>query len=92
MITRPFVFEGRGMLHVNAQTSAAGSIRASVVDEDTAELLTGFTEDEGATFTGDSTRAHLRWRHRDSLAEFKDRYIRLTFHLKDAKLYSFWVE
>ena len=92
VITRPFVFEGRGMLHVNAQTSAGGSIRASVVDEDTAKPLTDFTEDDSATFTGDSTCAPLRWRHRDSLAELKKRYVRLAFHLKNARLYSFWVE
>jgi hypothetical protein len=80
------------MLHVNAQTYAGGSIRASVVDEDTAKPLTDFTEDDSATFKGDSTCAPLRWRHRDSLAELKKRYVRLAFHLKNAKLFSFWVE
>ncbi len=92
VITRPLVFEGEGKLHVNAEVANNGYLRASVVDEDTAEPLNGFGEDDAVVITADSTRAPVNWRERDSLSEFKDRYVRLGFHLKNAKLYSFWVE
>ncbi len=92
VFTRPFVFEGKGKLYVNAEVSAGGYVRAAVVDEDTAEELVGFTEEDSVGVTEDSTKAPLRWAERESLGEFKDRYVRLAFHLKSAKLYSFWVE
>ncbi len=92
VFTRPFVFEGNGRLRVNAEVSTGGYVRAAVVDEDTAEELVGFTEEDSVGVTEDSTRAPLRWREHESLARFKDRYVRLAFHLKSAKLYSFWFE
>ncbi len=92
VITRPLVFEGEGKLHVNAEVSAGGYVRASVVDEDTAEELGSFTEEESAAVAEDTTRAPLRWRERESLGQLKDHYVRLAFHLKSAKLYSFWIE
>ncbi len=92
VFTRPFVFEGEGTLYVNAEVSAGGYVRAAVVDEDTAEELGGFTEHDSVGVTEDSTRAPLRWREHESLAQFKNRYVRLAFHLRSAKLYSFWVE
>ena len=92
VFTRPFVFEGQGRLHVNAEVSAGGYVRVAVVDEDTAEELGGFGERDSVGFTEDSTSAPLRWREHESLGQFKDRYLRLAFHLRSAKLYSFWVE
>ncbi len=92
VITRPFIFEGKGDLYVNADVSAAGYVRASVVDEDTAEELGGFAEEDSIAVTGDVTRAPIRWREHESLGEFNGRYVRLAFHLKSAKLYSFWIE
>ena len=92
VFTRPFIFEGEGRLHVNAEVSAGGYVRAAVVDEDTAEELGGFTEHDSVGVTEGSTRAPLCWGEHESLGQFKDRYVRLAFHLKSAKLYSFWVE
>ena len=67
-------------------------IFGSVVDEDTAEELGGFTEEDSVAVTGDSTRAPVRWREHESLGQFKSHYVRLAFHIESAKLYSFWIE
>ena len=92
VITRPFIFEGKGDLFVNADVSGNGELRVAVVDEDTAEELDHFGRDDSVAITGDVTRTAARWRQRNSLAELKGRYVRLTFHLRNAKLYSFWIE
>ena len=92
VITRPFIFEGNGDLFVNADVASDGELCVAVVDEDTAEELDHFGRDDGVAITGDVTRSAARWRQHDSLAELKGRYVRLAFHLRNAKLYSFWIE
>ncbi len=92
VFTRPFVLEGEGRLHINAEVSAGGYVRAAVVDEDTAEELGGFAENDSVGVTTGSTRSPLGWRENESMGKFKERYVRLAFHLRSAKLYSFWVE
>ncbi len=92
VITRPFVFDGNGDLFVNADAASDGELRVAVVDEDTAEELDHFGRQDSAAITEDATRIAVRWRQRDSLAELKGRYVRLAFHLRNAKLYSFWIE
>ena len=92
VFTRPFVFEGKGRLYVNAEVSAGGYVRAAMVNEDTAEELVDFTVEDSVAVTGDSTRAPVRWREHESLGQFKSHYVRLAFHIKSAKLYSFWIE
>ena len=42
--------------------------------------------------TRDSTKAAVTWGDTKTLAELKGRYVRLVFHIKNAKLYSFWIE
>lgn len=92
VITRPLVFEGEGRLHVNADVSAGGFVRAAVVDEDTAAPLDAYREGDSVELTDDTTRGSMRWRERESLAPLQDCYVRLAFYLKSAKLYSFWIE
>ena len=92
VITRPFIFEGKGDLFVNADVSRDGELRVAVVDEDGAEELQHFGRDDSSAISRDTTRMQVQWAQRDSLAEFKDRYVRLTFHLRSARLYSFWIE
>ena len=69
-----------------------GELRIAMVDEDTAEELDHFGRDDSIAITDDAARMAVRWKQRDSLAELKDRYVRLAFHLRNAKLYSFWIE
>ena len=91
VITRPLVFEGEGKLFVNADVAANGCIRASVVAED-GSAIEGFGEDDCRAVCADSTRSRVGWSGNETLAGLKDRYIRLAFHLTNAKLYSFWIE
>ena len=92
VITRPFIFEGKGDLFVNADVCRDGELRVAVVDEDTADELEGFGRDESVPVREDRTRAAVHWEERDSLAGLEKRYMRLAFHLRSAKLYAFWIE
>ena len=91
LITRPLVFEGEGKLFVNADVARNGHVRASVVAED-GSAIEGFGEEDCPAVCEDSTRSRIGWAGSETLARLKDRYVRLAFHLKNAKLYSFWIE
>ena len=91
VITRPLVFEGEGKLFVNADVCPNGYVRASVVAEDGSQI-DGFGEEDCSPICADSTRSRVGWGRNETLASLKDRYVRLTFHLRRAKLYSFWIE
>jgi hypothetical protein len=91
VITRPLVFEGEGRLFVNADVATNGQVRASVVAED-GSAIEGFAESDCQAVCADSTRSRVVWSGNETLAKLKDRYIRLAFHLTNAKLYSFWIE
>ncbi len=91
VITRPLVFEGEGRLFVNADVATNGHLRASVVAED-GSAIDGFGEEDCSPICADSTRSRVGWGRNETLASLKDRYVRLTFHLHRAKLYSFWIE
>ena len=91
VITRPLVFGGEGKLFVNADVAEKGYVRASVVAED-GSTIEGFGEDDCQAISEDSTRSRVGWGCGDTMVGLKDRYVRLTFHLCNAKLYSFWIE
>jgi hypothetical protein len=91
VITRPLVFEGEGKLFVNADVATNGQICASVVAED-GSAIEGFSEKDCQIVCTDSTRNRIGWGCNETLSGFKDRYIRLVFHLRRAKFYSFWIE
>ena len=91
VITRPLVFEGEGKLFVNADVGTNGCVRASVVAED-GGAIEGFGEDDCGAVCADSTCSRIGWGRNESLAGLKNRYVRLAFHLQNARLYSFWIE
>ncbi len=91
LITRPLVFEGTGRLFVNAEVTHGGCIRAAALTEEGNEI-DGFGRDDCQPVTRDATGSRIGWGRHETLAELKDRYIRLAFHLQDAGLYSFWIE
>ena len=57
VITRLFIFEGRGDLFVNADVCRDGALRVAIVDEGTAEEFEGFGRDESVPVKDDRTRA-----------------------------------
>ena len=91
VITRPLVFEGEGKLFVNADVGTNGYVRVSVVAED-GSAIEGFGDEDCRAVCEDSTRSRVGWGSNETLARLKDRYVRLAFHLTNAKLYSFWIE
>ena len=75
----------------NADVGANGQIRALVVAED-GRAIDGFGEDGCRPLCENSTRSRIGWCRNETLSGLKDRYLRLVFHLRCAKLYPFWIE
>lgn len=82
VVTKPFVFDG-DVLSINFATSAAGSLRVSIEDEN-GQPIEGF--DSGELF-GDSIDRQVDFDR--SVTTLKGRPVCLSFELKDADLYSF---
>ena len=91
VITRPMVFEGDGKLHINAEVAKDGYVQVSVMEEQ-GEPIEGFKQEDCPAICQNATKVPVGWRSNETLAKLKDRYVRLVFHLKNAKLYSFWIE
>ena len=70
---------------------AAGYLKASLLNED-GSTVPGFAEGDSRAVTGDVRRGGIAWTNAADLSRFKDRHIRIAFHLRNAKLYSFWIE
>lgn len=82
VVTLPFLFAGSS-LHINFSTSAAGSVRISLLDE-AGNALDGF--DSGELF-GDSTDRRVAFA--GDLSSLNAKPVRLRFLLQDADLFSF---
>lgn len=91
VITRPFVFSGEGNLHINADVANGGHVKVAVLAEDASELP-AFAEANCKGITSDTTEGGISWKQRENLGQLKGRYIRMAFHLRQAKLYSFWID
>ncbi len=77
-------------LFVNA-TAAGGQIRAAITDREGRNVLPGWEAEHSSVVTGDQLRGELRWAGH-TLAELAGKNVRIRFYLKDADLYSFWLE
>ncbi len=86
--TRPLKFQGRH-LFVNADVTK-GELRAELLSED-GRVLPPFTRENSRPFTGDSTLTELTWNGAPDLSAHLGKPVRLRFHLKNGKLYSFWI-
>ena len=94
VLTRPLAYSGR-MLFVNADVSPGGSVRVAVRDID-AKPLKGYDLGGCVPVKRDTLRGRIAWRQTgqlpaDSGAPIEKHY-RLLFELKNARLYSFWIE
>lgn len=88
--TRPLTAEGRS-LFINADVRTGGWVKAAVLSA-RSEPVAGFTLDDSKPVTADTTRGRLAWQDADRLEFPKDDHVRLVFQMKNAKLYSFWLE
>jgi hypothetical protein len=86
MTTKKFVFIG-DTLEVNADAKG-GSIRVEALDAK-GKVVEGFSKTDCIPITTDSVRHVLKWKGQKDCHLIQARPIRLRFHLKKAKLYSF---
>jgi hypothetical protein len=86
MTTKKFVFIG-DTLEVNANAKG-GSIVVEALGTD-GKVIDGFSKKDCTPITTDSVRHVLKWKGQKDSHLIQARPIRLRFHLKKAKLYSF---
>ena len=87
--TRAIRFAG-SRLFVNADASG-GEIRVDIVNARGREVLEGWEPEKCDPILGDHLQTEVKWQGRE-LRSVVDKTVRFRFHLRDAHLYSFWVE
>ena len=91
-VTRPITLEGESLV-LNYSTSAAGSIRVEIQDEQ-GRPIPGFELSGSPLIWGDEIKKSIVWKRpqsqtdRSPFKRLKGAAIRLRFHMKDADLYS----
>ena len=87
--TRAIRFEdSRLFVNVNA---AAGDIRVEIIDARGRDELEGWEAEKCVPIRGDHLRAEVEWQGRE-LRSLVGKTVRFRFRLRDAHLYSFWLE
>lgn len=86
-VTRPILFKG-GKLIVNYSTSAAGYIRAELLDESGRCPLPGFTLNDMDPVYGDEIEGLLEWKDGADPRIWEGKPVRLRIQMKDADLFS----
>ena len=87
LTTRPMRFTGK-YLFVNADAQR-GELTAEVLDQQ-GRAIEGLAAADCAAVSADQTRQALTWKKSD-LTSLAGKPVRLRFHLKNARLYAFWV-
>jgi hypothetical protein len=87
LTTQLFTHSG-GHLYLNGVASTGGSITCELLDA-TDQPLAGFEQANCSPLVDDSTRFAVTWGEQQQLP---DGPLRLRFHLRNASLYSYWVE
>lgn len=90
MVTRPLTFTGTA-LFVNAEVGDEGWIRAAVLTRD-GEPVGGWELDEAIALMAGTTRGAMTWKTKERVPPPGDDHVRIAFQLRNAKLYSFWIE
>ena len=88
--TRPLTFSGN-TLFVNAEVADGGSVQAAFLTAD-GKPFGRFSLEQSVSVTRDVVRARLAWNTGDQVTRPPGEHLRLQFQLKNAKLYSFWIE
>jgi hypothetical protein len=87
LTTRPLRFAGKH-LFVNAD-AAGGELTAEVLNEDK-QVVAGFARGDCVPLRADKTRQAVTWKAGD-LAKLAGKPVRFRFHLRDGRLFAFWV-
>jgi hypothetical protein len=88
LTTRPVTFRGKH-LFVNLD-APEGEFRAEVLDRG-GRTQPRFTSGDCLPLRGDGTRLAVGWKEGDDLSSLAGKPVRFRFHLKNGKLYAFWV-
>ena len=86
LTTRPFLFLGDTLL-LNADAKG-GEIVVEALDAE-GQPIKGFGRDEAIPVTSDSVRHSLRWKEQKDLHQLQGRPMRLRFHMRAARIFSF---
>ena len=86
VLTKMFTFEGEE-LEINYSTSAAGSVRVEIQDNQ-GNPIPGFTLDDCPPIIGNEVKRTVRWGGGRKVSELENQPIRLRFVMKDADLFS----
>jgi hypothetical protein len=76
-----------------AEVAVGGYIKVAVLSR-TSEPLAGYGLEDSVPMTSDTTKGAMSWQNAKNIkpsSTLKDHY-RLKFEIKNAKLYSFWIE
>lgn len=87
LTTRTVTFRGK-RLFVNLD-APQGELRVELLDED-GKPISQFRRDDCVPLKGDSTLSEVRWKGTNDLGPHAGKPLRLRFHLKSGRLYSFW--
>lgn len=90
LLTRPLSFTGRS-LFINAEVAEGGWVRAAVLSRE-GQVLDGYRLEDAQPIATDTIRGRITWKGADELSPPDNDHLRLRFELKNAKLYSFWIE
>jgi poly(3-hydroxybutyrate) depolymerase len=85
-VTKPFIFDGEKLV-INAETSAAGNVRAEIQDA-AGKPLPGYRLEDCIEFYGDEISHPVSWRGGKDVGKLVGKPVRLRFVLRDADLYS----
>lgn len=90
IVTRPLTFTGR-KLFVNAEIADGGWVKAAALSHDS-KPVDGCTLEDAVALTKGTTGSPMIWKAKDQLQPPGDDHLRILLQIKNAKLYSFWIE
>ena len=88
LTTRPLVFNGEWMF-VNADCPN-GELRVEAQDAQ-GRVIAPFSFENCMPVSADSTKAAVKWKGSESLAQIRGREVRFRFRLRSGDMYAFWV-
>jgi hypothetical protein len=88
LITRPITFKGK-YLFVNADVPE-GELRVEVLDK-IGQVIGPFSKESSVPISSDKTLEAVRWSGASDLSAIAGQTVRFRFHMRNGRLYSFWV-